>query len=85
MYARSCNKETVSETIKPHSNYSKDFQLPSLNYLYQFRILVCTLTTAGCLTRTRKDQVFDSGHFKYIFIDEAACVHETVAMVPIAG
>lgn len=85
IYANSCNKDAVSETIRPHSNYHHQFKLPSLDFLYQFRVIICTLTTAGCLTRARRERNFDSSHFSHVFIDEAACVHETVAMIPIAG
>lgn len=60
--------------------------MPSLAYIYQFRVIVCTLLTSGCLARSRDaDDKFDSGHFKYVFIDEAACAQSSVALVAIAG
>lgn len=62
------------------------FSIPSLAYIYQFRVIVCTLLTSGFLARSRDvDDQFDSGHFKYVFIDEAACAQSSVALVAIAG
>lgn len=61
-------------------------KFPSLQYLYQYQILICMLSTVGCLTKARGlDPHFDSSHFSYTFIDEAAAIHETVTMMPIAG
>lgn len=86
MYAKSFNKTHLSEKIKPFSNMVDDeFQFPSLNYIYGFRVVVCTIFTAGCLTRARVDSEFDAGHFSFVLLDEAACSPETVSIVPIAG
>lgn len=87
MYAKSTNTVSMNSKIKPSCNLKcGEIKFPSLNYLYQFRVVVCTLSTVGCLCRARgKDPHFDSSHFSHIFIDEAACVHEPVSMIPIAG
>lgn len=86
MYAKSYNKSHLSERIKPYSNLIEDeFQFPSLKYMYEFRVVVCTIFTAGCITRAREDKIFDAGHFSFVFLDEAACAPETVSIIPIAG
>lgn len=87
LYAKSFEKNLISSKIQPCSNLRDgEIKFPSLNYLYKFRIVVATLSTVGCISRARgHDRHFDSSHFSYIFIDEAACVHEPVSMIPIAG
>lgn len=87
LYAKSFNEDNVNAKIKPFCNlYNGEFQFPSLAHLYQFRVVVSTLLTAGMLSRAREaDSDFDSGHFSRLFIDEAGCVHEPVSMIPIAG
>lgn len=86
MYAKTHDARKISETIKPISNWAEhSFHFPSLQFLYQFRVLVCTLSTAGSITRAHEDRHFDRGHFSHIIIDECASTHETVTMIPIAG
>lgn len=86
LYAQSHDRNKVPQTIAPISNLRENFKLPSLLYLYQYRVVVCTLLTAGNLTRARgKDDHFDSKHFGFVIIDEAACAQCSALMVPIAG
>lgn len=87
MYAKSFDKEKVSSKIQPICNINGEkFQMPSLEYLNQFRVVVCTLITAGSIVRARnKDSSFSSDHFSYIFIDEAASCQETISLIAIAG
>lgn len=87
MYAKSINPTLINSKIKSSCNLKDgEIKFPSLNYLYEFRVVVCTMSTVGCISRARgKDPHFDSSHFSHIFIDEAACVHEPVSMIPIAG
>lgn len=87
LYAKSFAKNRLKKTIEPMCNYKNDeFQFPSLEYLYKFRIVICTLATAGCLARARNaDNFFNSAHFSYVMIDEAACVHEPMLLAAIAG
>lgn len=55
MYAKSYDTRKVSEDIKPICNMlKKGFCSPSLEFLYQFRVLVCTLNTAGSLARAQE-------------------------------
>lgn len=86
MYAKTHDNRKISDDIKPISNWcEREFQFPSLKFLYRFRVIVCTLSTAGCITRAYESPGFDSSHFSHIIIDECASTHETVTMVPIAG
>lgn len=87
LYAKSFNITKVSDKIKPLCNLRDgEFRFPSLSYVYQFRVVVMTLLTAGTLTRARGEAAdFESGHFNRIIIDEACCIHEPVSMIPIAG
>lgn len=86
MYAKTYNVGKISKTIKPICNWSKhEFQFPSLKFLYEFRVLICTLSTAGCITRAYESSDFNRRHFSHIMIDECASTHETVTMIPIAG
>lgn len=87
MFAKTYNENKIPEKIRPICNwYNGVFKFPSLEYLYGYRVVICTLTTAGCLTRSREiDTHFNSSHFDYIFTDEAACVQSAVSLIPIAG
>lgn len=69
LYAKSFKEEAVDPKIMPICNFrGGEFQLPSLKYLYQFRVLVTTLLTAGSLMRSRgEDEDFDSSHFPFVF------------------
>lgn len=87
LYAKSYKKEALNARIKPISNlHNNDFQFPCLKFLYQFRVVVVTLLTAGSLVRAREhDKSFKSDHFTHVIIDEAGCIHEPASMIPIAG
>lgn len=86
-YAKSHQYTKISARIGRVSNFgSEGIFYPSLEYLYQFRVFVCTLCSAGCLTRARVDRkVWTANHFSYVFIDECASAHETMCLVSIAG
>lgn len=86
LYAKSYKNERISSKIVRCSNYDRqEIIYPSLKYLYQFRVLVCTLCSAGCLTRARLDKAWRANHFSYVFIDECASAPEAMCLVPIAG
>lgn len=87
MYARSHNKEKLSAKVSTVSNFKAgEFQFPSLEYLYKYRIVVCMLLTACFLVGARGiDPNFNSSHFTHVFIDEDGCITEPVSMIPIAG
>lgn len=44
-----------------------------------------TLFASSYFLQLREHSQFDVDHFQYIFIDESACVQETVTMIPIVG
>lgn len=87
LYAKSVSIDQVRPELKPVCNlWNNKFEFPALEYLYQYRVIVSTLSTTGTLVRSRgEDPDFDSSHFSRLFIDEAACVHEPASMIPIAG
>lgn len=86
MFSKSYDHDKIISTLEPFSNlYDGELKYPSLDYLYEFRVLICTLSTAGCLVRARESQVFEAAHFDYVFIDECASAHETMSLIPIAG
>lgn len=86
-YAKSYKHERISSRIKRVSNYNPNgIFYPPLAFLYKFRVFICTLCSAGCLTRARIDlDVWKPNHFGYVFIDECASAHETMCLIPIAG
>lgn len=86
MYAKSYSKNKIPNEIRKVCNINEEeIRIPCLKFLYEYRVLVCTLHTAGVLARARDDPDFKSNHFSHVIIDEAACTHETVAMIAIAG
>lgn len=87
MYAKSFNYTKVSAKVKPICNWKNGkFEFPSLKYIYRFRVVITTVLTAGCITRARElDSDYNSSHFSHIIIDEAAFIHETISLIPIAG
>lgn len=83
-YAKKFDNRKMSSEIKPFSNWGKgEYHHPALRHLLEFRVIICTLCTAACLTRA--DIRSQPSHFSHIFIDECASTHETMAMVAIAG
>lgn len=86
MFSKSYDLDQISATIKPFCNlFDEELKYPGLEYLYKFRVLICTLSTSGCLVRARHSIHFDPKHFGYVFIDECASANETMALIPIAG
>lgn len=86
MFSASYDLDQISDTIRPFCNlFEGELKYPSLDYLYQFRVLICTLSTSGCLVRARHCLDYNRHHFGYVFIDECASAHETMALIPIAG
>lgn len=84
MFSMSYNHDKISPTMESFCNlYDGELKYPSLDFLYKYRVLICTLSTAGCLVRSRSK--FNAAHFGYVFIDECASAHETMSLIPIAG
>lgn len=87
LYALSYNLDNISASIKKVCNISEDalYKTP-LSTLYQSRVLICTLSTAGDLTANRADaSLFNARHFQYVFVDECASSPETMSLIPISG
>lgn len=87
LYSSSVRSEFVDRDLKKISNLAGDYHyFPPLNELYEYRVICCTLTTAGRLVQARADKnVFDARHFNYVFIDECGSATESTALIPIAG
>lgn len=86
MFAKSHSEKKVDPKILKYSNFVKgQFRFPSLKYLYRFRLVICTLLTAGCISRARENREFNPGHFSHIFVDEGASTNETTTLIAIAG
>lgn len=86
MFSMSYDLDEISSTIEPFCNlFDNELKYPALNYLYKFRVLICTLSVSGCLVRARNSIYFDPKHFGYVFIDECASANETMTLIPIAG
>lgn len=86
MYSLSYDTSKISSEMESYCNmFGDELQFPPLEYLYTFRVLVCTLSTSGCLSRARHNACFKNDHFGFVFIDECASAHETMALIPIAG
>lgn len=86
-YAKSYKNERINQRVRQYSNFGPNgITYPSLEFLYKFRVLVCTLCSAGCLSRARVDKdIWKPDNFGYVIIDEAASAHEPITMIPIAG
>lgn len=86
MFSKSYDVDKISPTIEPFSNLSDEqFVYPALDDLYKYRLLVCTLSTSGCLVRARTSIEFNPKHFGYVFIDESTSAYQTATFIPIAG
>ncbi|XP_031638459.1 putative helicase mov-10-B.1 [Contarinia nasturtii] len=85
LYARSFGVHKLKTEIVPYSNWigsnDTDFCYPPLEFIKKFRVVVCTLCTAGLLTRA----AMPTDHFNYVIIDECASAHETMSLIPIIG
>lgn len=88
LYSTSHDKTKVQDIFLKFSNWDSETQtfiLPGLKFLYNQRVLICTLAVAGYLVRANHNVLFNVDHFSHIFIDESASTHETMTMVAIAG
>lgn len=83
LYSTSYNVNAIRPSIKKYCNLYADGKLKysSLESIYNYRVVVCTLATAGCLVRAE----CKSNHFSHIIIDECASALETMTFLPIAG
>lgn len=54
---------------------------PTLMKLYQHKVVICTLTTAGRLSQAH----INPRHFTHVFVDESGSATETQTLIAIAG
>lgn len=87
MYAKSFKKTSLNAKFEKICNLQNgEFTFPPLDYIYKFRVVICTLLSAGFLVRANGSEAnFNANHFSHIIIDECACTHEPVSLTPIAG
>lgn len=82
LYAKTFDVCKLNPLLGSYSNWTgNEFHYPPLEFILKFRVVVCTLCTAGTLTRAG----ISAKHFSYVFIDESASAFETMTMIPIAG
>lgn len=82
MYAASKDMDEVDKSIITFSNYyGNELKYPPMRYVYKYRVVICTLATAGCLVRAN----CNPNHFNYVIIDECASAVEPITLIPIAG
>lgn len=84
LYSKMTDPRALDPRLKKISNFydvicneaDEDFRklgfYPKLEYLKEFRVLVCTLVVAGRLA---------SGRFNYVFVDECGFANEPITMV----
>lgn len=58
---------------------------PSLEFLYKFRVIICTTIGAGFLARARTDHAWSFNHFDYVIIDDCGSIPISMNLIPIAG
>lgn len=101
IYSMSYDLNKISSTLKSYSNFiDGKLKYPSIKEMQQFRVVICTLSTSGCLLNAREDiysisrlnlvyypqpHYERSSKFDYLFIDECASAHETVSLIPICS
>lgn len=84
LFSRSIERKTdsVPDVVLQNSNLAKlQHYLPSLSILYQYKVLVCTLSTAGRLAQGRVSPT----HFTHVFIDECGSATEPETLIAFAG
>lgn len=90
LYAAAVQREVSEPQLleEVNSNYRLK-RLPEWKILNKYRIIVCTLTTAGrFMLQPPMDDSRENpsaNHFTHLFIDECGSATETASLVPIAG
>lgn len=82
MFSQAIEVKTIPNDIRRISNLADgDHYYPDLAVLCQYKIVVCTLTTAGRFVQAN----MNTDHFNHIFIDECGSATETQTLIAIAG
>lgn len=85
-YGDSCKYVKTSRRIQEVSNINLDEVFyPPLKFLYSFRVIICTTSSAGYITRARLDGKWSAAHFGYVIIDDCASIPQSMSLIPIAG
>lgn len=82
LYAANVQREVTDTQLLANSNYQLR-SLPTWEILSKYRVLICTLTTAGRLNLAPPSK--SDTHFTHLFVDECGSATETAALIPIAG
>ncbi|XP_043102725.1 putative helicase mov-10-B.1 [Puntigrus tetrazona] len=82
VYASSRNPRDIPKVLEKNSNLEGEIIIfPCKEDLMSYKILVCTLVTAGRLVSGG----FPKGHFSHIFVDEAGHAVEPETIISVAG
>jgi helicase MOV-10 len=75
-------RKTGNDKLMRASNMaSRQHLYPTWDELYEYRVVICTLCTAGSLQLAG----IDPKHFTHVFIDECASATEPSSLIAIAG
>jgi helicase MOV-10 len=83
-YARSFEnkQDRIDEVLIDISNIKTgQHEYPGYDEFYAYRVVICTLITAGRLVLAK----LNPHHFTHVFIDECASSTEVTSLIPIAG
>ncbi|XP_013408833.1 putative helicase MOV-10 [Lingula anatina] len=84
MHAFSRDWRDLPDDLRECSNYDpgrKQYFYPKKSELMKYKVVVCTLVTAGRIASAN----FPPGHFTHIFIDEAGHAVEPEGLIALAG
>ncbi|KAG8756229.1 hypothetical protein FRC12_010636 [Ceratobasidium sp. 428] len=73
------SRNELPEELQGYSRYSRHFEVPDLEELNSYRVIVATCSSAALLY----GHGVDPGHFTHIFIDEAGQASEPEVMIPV--
>lgn len=72
----------IPRDVLAASNLCKaEHYYPTLAKLYQYKVIICTLTTAGRLSQAHINPL----HFTHVFVDESGSATESQLLIAIAG
>lgn len=82
MYAKRADTSDATSDLLAASNLcGSHHYYPALSILYQYKVVICTLTTAGRLSQAG----INPKHFSHVFVDESGSATESQTLIAIAG
>lgn len=82
MFSQSVEMEQVPPSIVNISNLANGLHhYPPLSDLYKYKVVICTLTTAGRFVQAGIKRT----HFTHVFVDECGSATETQSLIAVAG